>query len=118
MQNQKMWPDSFLFMVIGAVVISFAKILLQVTRPRTAILGKIPMTSVYRNIGQYPEATKVPGVLIVRVDSAIYFSNSNYTKESYSYTTWLFEISDSGVVYVQVDISAIGLILSWMLSFS
>ncbi|KAJ9560463.1 hypothetical protein OSB04_005623 [Centaurea solstitialis] len=65
-----------------AVSISFAKILLQVTRPRTAILGRIPMTSVYRNIQQYQEATKVPGVLIVRVDSAIYFSNSNYIKES------------------------------------
>ncbi|XP_061365348.1 sulfate transporter 1.3-like isoform X1 [Gastrolobium bilobum] len=64
-----------------AVSISFAKILLQVTRPRTAILGKIPRTSVYRNIQQYPEASKVPGVLIVRVDSAIYFSNSNYVKE-------------------------------------
>ncbi|KAH9756694.1 Sulfate transporter 1.3 [Citrus sinensis] len=64
-----------------AVSISFAKILLQVTRPRTAILGKVPRTTVYRNIQQYPEATKVPGVLIVRVDSAIYFSNSNYVKE-------------------------------------
>ncbi|KAK7311601.1 hypothetical protein RJT34_09852 [Clitoria ternatea] len=64
-----------------AVCISFAKILLQVTRPRTAILGKIPSTSVYRNIQQYPEASKVPGVVIVRVDSAIYFSNSNYVKE-------------------------------------
>ncbi|KAF3445767.1 hypothetical protein FNV43_RR10944 [Rhamnella rubrinervis] len=64
-----------------AVSISFAKILLQVTRPRTAILGKIPRTSVYRNIQQYPEASKVPGVLIVRIDSAIYFSNSNYIKE-------------------------------------
>ncbi|KAL6296949.1 hypothetical protein ACE6H2_005091 [Prunus campanulata] len=64
-----------------AVSISFAKILLQVTRPRTAILGKIPSTTVYRNIQQYPEATKVPGVMIVRVDSAIYFSNSNYIKE-------------------------------------
>lgn len=64
-----------------AVSISFAKILLQVTRPRTALLGKIPRTSVYRNTQQYPEATKVPGVLIVRVDSAIYFSNSNYIKE-------------------------------------
>ncbi|XP_057442049.1 sulfate transporter 1.3-like isoform X1 [Lotus japonicus] len=63
------------------VSISFAKILLQVTRPRTAILGKIPRTSVYRNIQQYPEASKVPGVLIVRVDSAVYFSNSNYVKE-------------------------------------
>ncbi|KDP32700.1 hypothetical protein JCGZ_11992 [Jatropha curcas] len=64
-----------------AVSISFAKILLQVTRPRTAILGKLPGTTVYRNIQQYPGATKVPGVLVVRVDSAIYFSNSNYIKE-------------------------------------
>ncbi|XP_007043016.2 PREDICTED: sulfate transporter 1.3 isoform X1 [Theobroma cacao] len=64
-----------------AVSISFAKILLQVTRPRTAILGKLPRTTVYRNILQYPDATKVPGILIVRVDSAIYFSNSNYVKE-------------------------------------
>ncbi|XP_019174949.1 PREDICTED: sulfate transporter 1.3-like isoform X2 [Ipomoea nil] len=64
-----------------AVSISFAKILLQVTRPRTASLGRIPRTNVYRNTQQYPEATKVPGVLIVRVDSAIYFSNSNYTRE-------------------------------------
>ncbi|XP_068305594.1 sulfate transporter 1.2-like [Pyrus communis] len=64
-----------------AVSISFAKILLQVTRPRTAILGKIPRTNVYRNIQQYPEATKVPGVMIVRIDSAVYFSNSNYIKE-------------------------------------
>ncbi|XP_059631423.1 sulfate transporter 1.3-like [Cornus florida] len=64
-----------------AVAISFAKILLQVTRPRTALLGRIPRTTVYRNILQYPEASKVPGILIVRVDSAIYFSNSNYIKE-------------------------------------
>ncbi|KAG6655682.1 hypothetical protein CIPAW_05G232800 [Carya illinoinensis] len=74
----------FLSVEIGlliAVSISFAKILLQVTRPRTAILGKIPGTTVYRNLQQYPDATKVPGVLIVRIDSAIYFSNSNYVKE-------------------------------------
>ncbi|XP_020100899.1 sulfate transporter 1.2-like [Ananas comosus] len=64
-----------------AVAISLAKILLQVTRPRTALLGNLPRTNIYRNIEQYPEATKVPGVLIVRIDSAIYFTNSNYVKE-------------------------------------
>ncbi|KAK3414180.1 sulfate transporter 1.3 [Eucalyptus grandis] len=64
-----------------AVSISFAKILLQVTRPRTSILGKLPRTTNYGDILQYPEAKKVPGVLIVRVDSAIYFSNSNYIRE-------------------------------------
>ncbi|KAL6867294.1 hypothetical protein ACP4OV_015318 [Aristida adscensionis] len=64
-----------------AVAISLAKILLQVTRPRTALLGNLPRTTIYRNVEQYPDATKVPGVLIVRVDSAIYFTNSNYVKE-------------------------------------
>ncbi|XP_062104955.1 sulfate transporter 1.3-like isoform X2 [Humulus lupulus] len=49
--------------------------------PRTAVLGKLPRTSVYRNTLQYPEARQIPGVLIIRVDSAIYFSNSNYIKE-------------------------------------
>ncbi|XP_042427287.1 sulfate transporter 1.3-like [Zingiber officinale] len=64
-----------------AVGISIAKILLQVTRPRTALLGHIPRTTIYRNVEQYPEATKVPGALIVRIDSAVYFTNSNYVKE-------------------------------------
>ncbi|KAK9286960.1 hypothetical protein L1049_015368 [Liquidambar formosana] len=67
--------------LLVAVSISFAKILVQVIRPQTAILGQLPRTTVYRNIQQYPDATKVPGILIVRVDSAIYFSNSNYIKE-------------------------------------
>ncbi|KAK7245868.1 hypothetical protein RIF29_40722 [Crotalaria pallida] len=72
---------SFEIGLLVAVVISFAKILLQVTRPKTAVLGKVPGTSVYRNIQQYPEATQIQGMLIIRVDSAIYFSNSNYIKE-------------------------------------
>ncbi|KAL6013464.1 hypothetical protein ACLOJK_003962 [Asimina triloba] len=68
-------------MLALGVSISFAKILLQVTRPRTAVLGNLPGTAIYRNIVQYPDAKTVPGMLIVRVDSAIYFSNSNYVRE-------------------------------------
>ncbi|KAK6916047.1 SLC26A/SulP transporter domain [Dillenia turbinata] len=75
--------DSVEMGLLIAVSVSFAKILLQVTRPRTALLGKLPRTTVYRNIQQYPEATKVPGVLIVRVDSAVYFTNSNYVRGRY-----------------------------------
>ncbi|KAK4405099.1 Sulfate transporter 1.3 [Sesamum angolense] len=57
-----------------AVAISFAKILLQVTRPRTAVLGKIPRTTVYRNIQQYPEATKVheTSVTIASTDDIVF----------------------------------------------
>ncbi|KAJ8430326.1 hypothetical protein Cgig2_015383 [Carnegiea gigantea] len=43
-------------------------------------------------IAQYPEANKVPGILIVRVDSAIYFSNSNYVKERI--LRWLVDEED------------------------
>lgn len=95
-----------------AVTISFAKILLQVTRPRTATLGRIPRTNVYRNIQQYPEATKVPGVLIVRVDSAIYFSNSNYIKERI--LRWLMDeeeqlkaANDPKIQFLIVDMSPV-----------
>jgi high affinity sulfate transporter 1 len=60
------------------VCISFVKILYNVTRPHTARLGNIPGTNVYRNVTQYPNAIVVPGILAIRVDAAIYFSNSNY----------------------------------------
>ncbi|KAJ0086345.1 hypothetical protein Patl1_08478 [Pistacia atlantica] len=95
-----------------AVSISFAKILLQVTRPRTALLGKVPRTTVYRNIQQYPNAAKVPGVLIVRVDSAIYFSNSNYIRERI--LRWLTDeeeqnktVNEQKVQYLIVEMSPV-----------
>ncbi|KAJ4750539.1 Sulfate transporter [Rhynchospora pubera] len=66
---------------VKIVAISIAKILFQVMRPRMALLGNLPRTGLYRNIEQYPEAVRVPKVLIIRVDAAIYFSNSNYIKE-------------------------------------
>ncbi|XP_024519239.1 probable sulfate transporter 3.3 [Selaginella moellendorffii] len=64
-----------------AVGISVLKVLLHVTRPHAAILGKIPGTSIYRSIEQYPQAIRVPGILVVRIEAAIYFSNANYVRE-------------------------------------
>lgn len=86
------------------------------TRPRTAALGRIPRTSVYRNIQQYPEATRVPGVLIIRVDSAIYFSNSNYIKERY--TLCAFSKLRHGILFIfQVLMPVLNIcrILRWIL---
>ncbi|KAF1002008.1 sulfate transporter 1.3-like [Apium graveolens] len=93
-----------------AVSISFAKILLQVTRPRTAALGRIPRTSVYRNLQQYPEATRVPGVLIIRVDSAIYFSNSNYIKERI--LRWILDEEETLAEHKQPGIQSLVLDMS------
>jgi len=64
-----------------AVCISFVKILFHVTRPHTARLGNIAGTNVYRNVLQYPDASLQAGILTVRVDAAIYFSNSQYIQD-------------------------------------
>ncbi|XP_047314460.1 sulfate transporter 1.3-like [Impatiens glandulifera] len=94
-----------------SVCISFAKILLQVTRPRIALLGNIPRTSVYRNVLQYPDASRIPGLLIVRVDSGIYFSNANYIRERT--LRWLTEEEelikdkDQRIQYVIIEMSPV-----------
>ncbi|KAI0507653.1 hypothetical protein KFK09_013780 [Dendrobium nobile] len=66
---------------MGYVSISFAKILLQVTRPRVVLLGNLSRTTIYTNIQQYPEATRLLDLYLLRVDCAIHFSNSNYVRE-------------------------------------
>lgn len=64
-----------------AVGISVFKILLDITRPQTVLLGNIPGTSLYRNMEQYKEALRVPGFLILGIASPIYFANSTYLRE-------------------------------------
>ncbi|KAI4299069.1 hypothetical protein L6164_032562 [Bauhinia variegata] len=94
--------------LLVAVIISFAKILLQVTRPRTAVLGRLPGTTVYRNILQYPKATHVSGMLIIRVDSAIYFSNCNYVKDRI--LRWVADENaerEEGIKYLVVEMSPV-----------
>ncbi|CAL9017782.1 unnamed protein product, partial [Prunus brigantina] len=38
---------------------------------------------VYRNVEQYPNASNVPGILILEIDAPIYFANTNYLRERY-----------------------------------
>ncbi|XP_021719350.1 high affinity sulfate transporter 2-like [Chenopodium quinoa] len=64
-----------------AVCLSIFKIMFRMTRPQTTELRKLPGSSEYKNIHQYSEARMVPGVLIIKVDSAIYFANSNYIRD-------------------------------------
>ena len=46
-----------------------------------AVLGRLPGTTVYRNVKQYPEAYTYNGIVIVRIDSPIYFANISYIKD-------------------------------------
>ncbi|KAI9118947.1 hypothetical protein K1719_009622 [Acacia pycnantha] len=78
--------------LVIAVFISVLRLLLFVARPRTFVLGNIPNSVVYRNVEQYPNATPVPGILILEIDSPIYFANASYLRERI--TRWIDEEED------------------------
>ncbi len=54
----------------------------QTTRPHTAVLGRMPDDTTYRNLERHPEARRIRGVLILRVDASLYFGNVNFLKET------------------------------------
>ena len=50
-----------------------------------AVLGRLPGTTVYRNIQQYPEAYTYNGIVIVRIDAPIYFANTSFIKDRWNF---------------------------------
>ncbi|KAG7577427.1 STAS domain [Arabidopsis thaliana x Arabidopsis arenosa] len=64
-----------------AVGVSVIKILLHVTRPNTLEFGNIPGTQIYQSLGRYREASRIPGFLILAIESPIYFANSTYLQD-------------------------------------
>ncbi|KAL1218288.1 putative sulfate transporter 3.3 [Cardamine amara subsp. amara] len=75
-----------------AVGLSLFKILMQVTRPKTVIMGNIPGTNIYRNLHHYQEAQRIPGFLVLSIESPINFANSNYLTERTS--RWIEECEE------------------------
>eukprot|EP00850_Spirogloea_muscicola_P018449 SM000169S02704 [mRNA] locus=s169:77049:81972:- [translate_table: standard] len=88
-----------------AVSISVITVLVQVTRPHTAILGRIPGTTIYRSINQYPEATLAPGILAIRIDATIYFANAQYLRERIQQLVEQAMKKGAPVQYVIVDLT-------------
>ncbi|EYU33190.1 hypothetical protein ABFS82_06G148000 [Erythranthe guttata] len=74
----------FLGIEIGVLVgvgVSLAFVIHESANPHIAILGRLPGTTVYRNLQQYPEAYTYNGLVIVRIDAPIYFANISYIKD-------------------------------------
>ncbi|GAU29125.1 hypothetical protein TSUD_58910 [Trifolium subterraneum] len=64
-----------------AVGLSTFRILLQITRPKTVMMGNIPGTDIYRNLHQYKDATRIPGFLILSIEAPINFANITYLND-------------------------------------
>ncbi|WOG96229.1 hypothetical protein DCAR_0415563 [Daucus carota subsp. sativus] len=74
----------FLGIEIGVLVgvgFSLAFVIHESANPHIAVLGRLPGTTVYRNIRQYPEAYRYSGIVVVRIDAPIYFANISYIKD-------------------------------------
>ncbi|KAK9019445.1 hypothetical protein V6N11_053969 [Hibiscus sabdariffa] len=74
----------FLGIEIGVLIgvgVSLAFVIHESANPHIAVLGRLPGTTVYRNVEQYPEAYTYNGIVIVRIDAPIYFANISYIKD-------------------------------------
>jgi len=67
--------------LIIAVFLSLVIILYRASRPHVAVLGKAPgQVAVFGDIARHPENLAVPDLLIVRLDSPLYFLNANVAR--------------------------------------
>lgn len=63
-----------------AVVASMVVVFARMSKPHTAVLGRIGDTTSYRNLQRFPEAEVRPGVRVVRIDAAVNFVNATFVK--------------------------------------
>lgn len=74
----------FLGMLVGiliAVGLSLLEITLRAASPQTAVLGRIPGTDTYRDIADHADAETIPGLVIFRLDAALFFANANQFRD-------------------------------------
>jgi len=62
------------------IVTSLIVLLYWSSRPRVAELGRIPGTDQWTDLDRHPDNETQPGVVVVRVDSGLYFANSDWVR--------------------------------------
>ncbi|MCH0565723.1 MULTISPECIES: SulP family inorganic anion transporter [unclassified Streptomyces] len=65
-----------LYGVLVAVGLSVAELLLRVARPHDAVEGLVPGVAGMHDVDDYPQARTIPGLLVYRYDSPLFFANA------------------------------------------
>lgn len=65
-----------LYGVLVAVGLSVAELLVRVARPHDAVEGLVPGVAGMHDIDDYPQARTIPGLLVYRYDSPLFFANA------------------------------------------
>ena len=98
--------------VLVAVGLSVLDLLHRVTRPHDGILGFVPGLAGMHDIDDYPEAKPVPGLVVYRYDSPLFFANAqDFTKRALaavdsapSRTRWFLLNAEANIA---VDLTAV-----------
>jgi sulfate permease, SulP family len=89
------------------VVASMLWFVIRQTRPHTAVLGRLPGTTVYRKLERFPEAIPTVGVLVVRFDSQFYFGNVEFLERTVDQLVDAARTRDETIRAIVIDASAI-----------
>ncbi|WP_229914324.1 SulP family inorganic anion transporter [Streptomyces capitiformicae] len=65
-----------LYGVLVAVGLSVAELLTRVARPHDAVEGLVPGVAGMHDVDDYPAARTIPGLLVYRYDSPLFFANA------------------------------------------
>ncbi|WP_343966569.1 SulP family inorganic anion transporter, partial [Oryzihumus leptocrescens] len=100
-----------LYGVLIAVAVSAADLLRRVARPHDAVLGQVEGLAGMHDVDDYPTATTIPGLVVYRYDSPLFFANAE------DFKTRALEAADAAVdlrwfvlnveANVEVDITAL-----------
>ena len=65
-----------LYGVLAAVALSIVDLVRRVARPHDGILGYVPGVAGMHDVDDYPNARLVPGLIVYRYDSPLFFANA------------------------------------------
>ncbi len=60
-----------------AIALSITELLVRLSRPHEGILGFVPGMAGMHDVDDYPDAEQVPGLVVYRYDSPLFFANAN-----------------------------------------
>jgi high affinity sulfate transporter 1 len=67
--------------IVIAIVVSIFQIFIRAWRPHYAVLGEPEDVPGYHDLKRYPDATQIPGLLMLRWDAQLFFANSNLFRD-------------------------------------
>lgn len=101
-----------LYGVLVAVGLSVAELLTRVARPHDAVEGLVPGVAGMHDVDDYPTARTIPGLLVYRYDSPLFFANAEDFRrralaavdEQHESVSWFVLNTEANV---EVDITAL-----------